>query len=234
MAPLTSFLAFSQLLALASAQFFILNCGKLTVQRSDPIVSPGVPSGHVHAVIGGTAFKRTLSNEEARNAKDTTCISMDKSNYWIPQLYHENRNGTFTYVPFEGSMSYPQTTGDYNGGVCPQSHPVAIFSLFYEFFFTAGRISAADFNRYVYAMGDATGYGLHGDFINGWADQGALERSIATCTGSQGLQDPNCSLRLGGSLGSPGNKDPETAAPVEDVGMTGPVAKLPGDNPVTG
>jgi hypothetical protein len=64
-------------------------------------------------------------------------------------------------------MAYP-AIGDYNFGVCPSSHPIAIFSVFYEFFFDTSPYT--NFNKFVYAMGDVTGYGLHGDFINGWTD----------------------------------------------------------------
>jgi hypothetical protein len=35
-------------------------------------------------------------------------------------------------------MQYP-AIGDFNGGVCPQSHPVALISLFYEFFFDTSK-----------------------------------------------------------------------------------------------
>ena len=73
--------------ALAPQQFNV-DCGKLTVQRSDPIVAPGAVSGHVHFVVGGTNFKRTETNQDAIDSKQTTCsTSLDKSNYWIPALY---------------------------------------------------------------------------------------------------------------------------------------------------
>lgn len=54
-------------------------------------------------------------------------------------------------------MAFP-AIGDYNGGVCPESHPVAIVSVFYEFFYNTGKIT--DFNRWVYSSGDGVGYGL--------------------------------------------------------------------------
>ena len=58
-------------------------------------------------------------------------------------------------------MAFP-AIGDYNGGVCPQSHPIAIISLFYEFFYDTSNFP--DYQNWVWAMGDPTGYGLHGDF----------------------------------------------------------------------
>lgn len=96
------------ILQLAHGQLFTVNCQPLTIERSDPIVSPGIASGHVHAVIGGTGFQRTMSQTTAVNAKDTTCDKkLDNSNYWQPQLYHQRADGRFELVKFQGSVSRP-------------------------------------------------------------------------------------------------------------------------------
>ena len=85
---------------------FTIQCALLTVQRSDPIFAPGTPGIHVHAVVGGTAFNRTMKPEEARLARGTTCnVAMDKSDYWQPQLYHHMPNGYFELIPMIGSVS---------------------------------------------------------------------------------------------------------------------------------
>ncbi len=92
---------------LVHGQLFTVNCQPLTIQRSDPIISPGIASSHVHAVIGGTAFQRTMSQTTAVNAKDSTCDKkLDNSNYWQPQLYHQRTDGQFELVTFQGSVSY--------------------------------------------------------------------------------------------------------------------------------
>lgn len=130
-------------------------------------------------------------------------------------------------------MAFP-AFGDYNGGVCPSTHPIAIFSVFFEFFYDTGAIK--NFNRLVWAQGDAKGYGLHGDFLNGWTDQERLNNSMATCTGQGGVNAEGCSLNMGGEEG-PGRareRDVEVAPPVEEVGLNGALAKLPGNNPVFG
>ena len=91
---------------IANGQLFTVNCAPLTVQRSDPIVNPGAPGGHVHAIIGGTAFQRTMGVNTAGNDRATTCDKkLDKSNYWVPQLYHIRSDGKFEIVKFEGSVS---------------------------------------------------------------------------------------------------------------------------------
>ncbi|KAG8424071.1 hypothetical protein J3458_000905 [Metarhizium acridum] len=361
------------------AQLFTVNCAPLTLHRGDPILFPGVMSPHVHAVVGGTRFALNLTNEQARQAKATTCDKrLDKSNYWQPQLYHQRRDGRFELVEMQGIVRlvgciihatlvlalHPLTTnrlrttltelvtmpparktakthrmpglrqrgcawlsgirlsgliitppgkrsavccradepggkcrtynhsnpeqraishvclganggetphlpakqcdrmraetffpscwdgrnldsgdhkshmafpavGDYNTGVCPQSHPVAILSVFFEFFYNTRAVK--DFNRWVWAMGDVTGYGLHGDYLNGWADQGRLDRAVETCTGPNGVNDAGCSLNVGPDGPGRSSRQPvEVAPPNEEIGFNGPLHKLPGDNRVTG
>ena len=74
--------------------------GNLVTERLDPIVSPGVTSGHVHMVQGGSNFAMTMSDSAAQ---DSTCTSSlvkaDKSNYWVPSLYFQDPvNGSFVSV----------------------------------------------------------------------------------------------------------------------------------------
>lgn len=129
-------------------------------------------------------------------------------------------------------MAFP--IGAYNAGYCPQSHPIAIYSVFYEFFYDTAPFT--DFNRLVWAMGDPTGYGLHADFINGW-DQNALNNMMTTCTGPNGVNTPSCSLWVP-SLNGPGSASAQTVTTTnpnpENVGLNGAIAALPGNNPVTG
>jgi len=118
-------------------------------------------------------------------------------------------------------VSYP-AIGDYNGGVCPQSHPVALLSIFYEFFFD---VSSFNDRKFAFANGDATGYGYHGDFIMGWTDRNLLQTAHRDCVG------PSDCPKLG--------NQPRQTRPLiypaiydEEIGLHGPIAKLPGNNPV--
>ncbi|KAL4887889.1 hypothetical protein BDV59DRAFT_211763 [Aspergillus ambiguus] len=318
--------------ALSITDEFTFSCLPLTIQRSDPIMSPGGISSHAHIVVGGTAFRRTMTQDTARKAMGTTCgVDIDKSNYWIPQLYHRTPVGAFEMIAMETSsiyyfnracnytahaascspkeravapppglrmmagdsrrrtydpakfdqratshmcihrdgnssetkrfpqrpceklrsqvfmpscwdgkkldspdhmshMAYP-AIGDYNKGVCPQTHPVAIYSIFLEFIYDTSPFP--DFENWVYANGDPTGFGLHGDFVHGWTDQEALQRAVATCTGPRGLTDPRCSItKMQKSPVAPVKHQPEIAAPGDNLGQHGPLQSLPGSNPI--
>ena len=74
--------------------------GPLVEGRMDPIVSPGVASGHAHAIQGGSNFALTLSDTALL---DSTCTSSliknDKSVYWTPMLYFNPGNGSLISVP---------------------------------------------------------------------------------------------------------------------------------------
>lgn len=59
--------------------------------RMDPIINPGGPSGHVHAVQGGNGFALNMSNYQAVESSCTTSyLKGDKSNYWTPALYFQD------------------------------------------------------------------------------------------------------------------------------------------------
>lgn len=93
-------------LAAAQGGLFIVHCKPLTVQRTDPIISPGQLSSHVHAVVGGTGYHMSMSNDEARDAQNTTCDkALDKSNYWQPQLYHQHHDDSFELIKLLGIVS---------------------------------------------------------------------------------------------------------------------------------
>ena len=65
-------------------------------------------------------------------------------------------------------MSYP-TGSNYDSGECPASHPYPLMSLFYEFIWGTNNFANdwyGDSQPFVFAMGDATGYGFHGDFVS--------------------------------------------------------------------
>lgn len=316
-----------------AGDFWTVNCGVLSSQRSDPIISPGLPSSHVHAISGGTAFNRTMVGiDAASKGKATTCDKFtDHSNYWAPQLYNM-KNGMYQMVPYTGAnmyykrytcsyqagvqycprpadakpfppglrmvagdperrtqnmsdqtnqailyetgnsgevygfpkrllgdlslhvrfpscwdginvdspdhkshMAYPDPTkGDTAGGMCSSTHPVALLHIGAEFGFDTGSLGIIDSSTLVWSMGDTTGYGGHGDFIQGWQKLTALGESFDNCEGTGTACAWNSFGTPNGEMGTKSNLSPEILPPDEDIGFQGPMSKLPGGNVVYG
>ncbi|KAL6708576.1 hypothetical protein ACN47E_002557 [Coniothyrium glycines] len=304
--------------------------GRLVRERLDPIVNPGAVSSHVHQIAGGGGFNATMSYEDARAAKCSSCmIKEDMSNYWTPELYVKHKDGIFEPVPVVGDgndvnggmtvyylqrrgddpnellhafpkdfrmlagdpfkrsldsdlafkaisfnclgsenpesnsippyncpgglraqvffpacwdginvdssdhkshMSYP-SGGEYNTGPCPSSHPVHLISLFYEVHYDTNRYLSdwtGTQHPFVFANGDATGYGFHGDFLNGW-DIAVLQRAIDLCGDGIARPEECPAVTMFTREQSSACKLP--ASVTENV--KGRLAKLPGCNPVT-
>jgi len=205
------------------------------------------PPAGLRMVVGNPTLRTYNGSDFNQQAVQHVCLNADPNNspnspYLPQQPCLRMRAETFFPSCWDGvnldsadhasHMAFP--VGSYNGGYCPKSHPVAIYSVFYEFFYDTGAIQ--NFNRLVWAMGDPTGYGLHGDYINGW-NQTALDNAMRTCTGTNGVQTPSCSLWVP-SLNGPGAASSQTVQTTnpnpEPVGFQGPLSALPGNNPVTG
>lgn len=131
-------------------------------------------------------------------------------------------------------MAYP--IENYNSGNCPDTHPVHLVSIFYEMFIPVDQYSYDGAGTWVFANGDPTGRGFHGDFQNGWTDAGlqALQQFI---------DSPECANTLGGIPDCPhlaSIMDQKSADACrypgeivnEDIGDQHPITVLPGCNPV--
>jgi len=132
-------------------------------------------------------------------------------------------------------MSFP--IGRVDGGNCPDTHPVRIPGVFFEVLFSVNHFAPQSSNPFRWSCGDPTGYGYHGDFLNGWNEQLV----------QQALQDPTCDA----SVTNNGNNvlACNTLAPyvipsnpcklskpipnIEDLGFGHPITALPGCNPIT-
>ncbi|KAI0434371.1 WSC domain-containing protein [Xylaria sp. FL1042] len=196
-------------------------------------------------MLSGNKDLRTFNQSDiTQRAINHHCIgSIDQETNSLPVVHCDTIRSQVTFPPcwdgvnvdtadHKSHMAFP-AIGDYNGGVCPQSHPVAIMQLFYEFHFDTAKYTDRNF---VFAQGDKTGYGFHGDFINGWTDLTRLGNAHRTCTGPQRVDAPTCSLNVGtdGSPGHASNQTPEYPAPNEQVGLNGPLSALPNNKIPTG
>ncbi|TVY35595.1 WSC domain-containing protein [Lachnellula subtilissima] len=87
----TSASAFQAPMGTFSVNHFI-QADALVIGRMDPIVSPGVASGHVHAVQGGNGFALNMTTQQAVSSSTCTTAYLkgDKSNYWTPALYFQD------------------------------------------------------------------------------------------------------------------------------------------------
>ncbi|KIM96518.1 hypothetical protein OIDMADRAFT_148350 [Oidiodendron maius Zn] len=68
---------------------------------------------------------------------------------------------------FEEDQSHVAYLSQIDNGACPPTHPVLFPHLFFEVLYSTASI-ATDGGQFVFANGDLTGFGFHGDFINGW------------------------------------------------------------------
>ncbi|KAK4210501.1 hypothetical protein QBC37DRAFT_292391 [Rhypophila decipiens] len=90
----------------ASAQSMLrFGCSQLVIERSDPLVNPGInPSSHTHQIVGGNSFNFSMDPATMDPAKASTCTSCtyseDFSNYWTASMFFRSpENGTYRLVP---------------------------------------------------------------------------------------------------------------------------------------
>lgn len=67
-----------------------------------------------------------------------------------------------------------------DNGVCPPSHPRQLAHLFFEVIYGVNDINKESGGQFVFANGDPTGFGFHGDFMNGW-DTEVLTDALDQC-----------------------------------------------------
>ncbi|KAL4790340.1 hypothetical protein BDV19DRAFT_402115 [Aspergillus venezuelensis] len=194
----------------------------LRMVAGDPMLQTYDDSDFAQRAISHMCLEQNGGSKETKHLPQQPCEKL-RSQVFFPSCW-DGKN--LDSPDHKSHMAYP-VVGDYNKGVCPKSHPRAIFSLFVEFIYNTKPYP--DYQNWVYATGDRTGYGLHGDFINGWSDQVALQTAFETCTGSGWLRDPRCSITKAQKRPlAPLSVQPDTPMPRENLGQEGSIRALPG------
>lgn len=208
------------------------------------------PNEKLHAfpegfrMLAGDPFARSFGNNSAAKAISYACLggpgrpeTNNIPNFNCPGglraqvFFPACWNGKDLDTPDHKShMSYP-VGREYNNGGCPPDFPVHMASIFYEVLYDTGRFLDqwdGDQHPFVFANGDATGYGFHGDFINGW-DVSVLQNAVDNCNDASGQVEKCAALTQ-----FTGQECQECRVPEQvDEVNNGVLAKLPGCNPVT-
>lgn len=195
-------------------------------------------------MLAGDPMKRSFGNDKESRAISYACL-----NYRGPSTPETNgfpnkkcpdglRAQIFFPSCWDGKnldspdhrshMSYPVDSHEF--GPCPLSHPVRFISLFYETIFSTSKFDDmwyGDTQPFLWSMGDPSGYGLHGDFFNGWIRE-HLQDAIDQCTSNSGNVEDCPVFKLIPEGAAQGCKIP----PSIDEQTSGTLDALPGCNPV--
>lgn len=75
-------------------------------------------------------------------------------------------NGVDLYKTDNSHVAYLSSI---DNGICPPGYPIQFPTLFVETDYGVANVpNGTDDSRFVFSQGDPTGFGFHGDFINGW------------------------------------------------------------------
>lgn len=176
----------------------------------------------------GISFNCLGANKPETNGfPDIPCPGGMRAQVYFPQCWD---GVNLDSVDHKSHMSYPDGN-IYNGGNCPSSHPVHTVSIFFELLYDTALFSdqwVDGQNPFVFAQGDATGFGFHGDFFNGW-DVDVLQVAIDTCTDDSGRVEDCAAVTMFTDQECNDCKLPTSV----NEPTSGKLAALPGCNPVT-
>ncbi|KAG5760064.1 hypothetical protein H9Q72_011817 [Fusarium xylarioides] len=192
-------------------------------------------------MLAGNPHLRSFKNTLEQRAISYACLGVSgPETHEIPP--HNCPNGLRAQVMFpscwdgknldspdhKSHMAYPDRV---DSGVCPRSHPKRLVTIFYEVVFQVDQFKnrwCGSMHPFVFSNGDPTGYGLHGDFLNGW-DVKVLQQAVKECTDASGVIEKCPALIFFDDDAMNGCRVPVQV----DEKTNGVLKSLPGCNPVT-
>jgi hypothetical protein len=115
--------------------------------------------------------------------------------------------------------------------VCPEGFPVTLPTIFFEHTWDTSIWNGQGEWPFVWANGDPTGWGFHGDFLNGW-DVPILQEAMDTCTDMSGVIE-NCAVFTSKNLiQTPTEQGKCILKAPTTIDYTGALSQLPGCNPI--
>lgn len=136
---------------------------------------------------------------------------------------------------YKSDQSHVAYLSGIDNGVCPPTHPKLLPHLFFEIIYSVNSVDQSDGGVFVFANGDTTGYGFHGDFLNGWDPQVQAD-AIKQCMGPQATNGGQIGLcpPLAASVDPFFNRNCPEQPPLVNETVHGMLKVLPGCNPPTG
>ncbi|KAI0040798.1 hypothetical protein FA95DRAFT_823896 [Auriscalpium vulgare] len=197
-------------------------------------------------MVTGNPYLRNFTNTPEANAISWLCLDYSQPGQaQTPGFTNTNcPDGLRMQVFFPGCwngkdldsadhkshMAYPDGI---DNGLCPPTHPIHLISIFYELYYSVDPFNKLnDGGRFVLANGDPTGYGSHGDFLNGW-DSTVLSRAVQTCTNLSGVIEDCPVFENEGRLLTDDQNNACNAADPNAERVDGAMPFLPGCVPVT-
>lgn len=111
-AMLTLVVALAQLPLVMGGAWHMDMLTTLVNERLDPVVSPNVLGSHMHKVFGGSAFAANYNyDDQMKSSCTSTSLSIDKSNYWSPNLYWVTKDtygadGQHSFIPIPATARF--------------------------------------------------------------------------------------------------------------------------------
>ncbi|KAJ3526946.1 hypothetical protein NM208_g10945 [Fusarium decemcellulare] len=134
------------------------------------------------------------------------------------------------YQPDQSHVAY---MSQIDNGICPPTHPRQLPHLFLEVIYGVNNIQKSKGGKFVFAQGDTTGYGFHGDFLNGW-NMNVLTNAIKNCINNDGIGGAvsKCPVLAASQTQYFSDNCPEMPSLINEP-VRGMLDKLPGCNNVT-